>query len=79
MTDIEPKEPREAGVDESRPDLAEIESAELLANHARGRLQKEGFQESQIENWAQAYIREHGPGDVEDFVGWVAHQERTGS
>lgn len=77
MSEVEPEEPREAGVDESRPELAEIESAELLANHARSRLESQGFEQSQIENWAQAYVREHGPGDVEDFISWVAQQERT--
>lgn len=77
MSEAEPKEPREAGVDEARPGLPEIESAELLANHARARLEKEGFEQSQIENWAQAYVREHGPGDVEKFISWVAQQERT--
>lgn len=77
MSEVQPEEPREAGVDESRPQLAEIESAELLANHARSRLESQGFEQSQIENWAQAYVREEGPGDVEDFVAWVDKQLHT--
>lgn len=77
MSEPRPAEPSEAGVDESRPDLAEIEAAELLANHARQRLESDGFEESQIENWAQAYVREKGPGDVDGFVRWVGEQQRS--
>lgn len=76
--DLEPEEPREAGVSEAEPDVSHVEAARLLADQARGRLGAQGFDREQIRTWAEAYARERGSGDVDDFVAWIARQEGTG-
>lgn len=74
---LEPEEPHEAGVSEAEPDVSHVEAARLLADQARGRLRDQGFDEEEIRKWAEAYSRERESGDVDDFVEWIAQQERT--
>jgi len=76
--DLEPEEPNEAGVSEAEPDVSHIEAARLLADQAKERLEAQGFDQEKIRKWAEAYTRERESGDVDDFVEWIAHQERTG-
>lgn len=75
---LEPEEPNEAGVSEAEPDVSHIEAARLLADQAKERLEAQGFDQEEIRKWAEAYTRERESGDVDDFVEWIAHQERTG-
>ncbi len=75
MSDPEPKDPREAGVPESEPPLAEIEGARELASDARDRLESKGFTYDQIRRWADTYVTEKGSGDVEAFIAWIDEQE----
>ncbi|HVL52433.1 MAG TPA: hypothetical protein VM754_13150 [Actinomycetota bacterium] len=76
MADLEPQYPEEAGVDDSTPDLAQIEGAQLLATDAKPRLKEQGFTDQQIDEWTDAYVREVGAGSVEGFIKWVAeHQD----
>lgn len=75
MTELEPQKPQEAGVDPSTPALTQIEGARLLATHARPRLQAEDFTDRQIDEWADAFVREVGAGDVDGFIKWVADQQ----
>jgi hypothetical protein len=72
-----PHRPREVGVRERTPDLAQIEGAHLLANEARPFLSECGFDDDQILKWAEAYITEEGSGDVESFVCWIHRCEET--
>lgn len=73
--DLEPERPRSAGVEEGAPPRAYIEGARLLANDAFPRLAAQGFTRRQVRLWAEAYLSERSPGDVDDFVGWIAEQE----
>lgn len=66
-----PHRPREVGVDEEVPDLAQIEGAHLLANAAREFLSGCGFDDRQILAWSESYIASQGSGDVESFVAWI--------
>lgn len=75
MAEVEPQKPQEAGVDDRPPELAQIEGARLLATDAKPRLRAEGFSDRQIEEWADAFVREVGAGDVDGFIDWVAEQE----
>lgn len=76
MAEVEPEKPQEAGVDDRPPELAQIEGARLLATDAKARLRAEGFSDRQIQEWADAFVREVGAGDVEGFIDWVAEQQQ---
>ena len=78
MAEQEPvaESPEDAGVAEEVPELGQIEGARLLANEARRRLEGDGFDDAQIVAWAETFIAEVGSGDVDEFVEWIARQER---
>jgi hypothetical protein len=58
---------------EETPDEARAESAQILANEARERLQSRGFSDTQIREWADGYVTEEGStADVEEFIDWVS-------
>ena len=65
------RDPVDADVVVEHPDLAQIEGAHLLANHARPFLTECGFTDQQILHWAETYIAKEGSGDVESFVSWI--------
>ena len=65
----------EPGTIEPTPD--EVESARLLANHTRGRLQPEGLDFETIRQLADEYIALHVGEDDDDFVRWAS--ERIGT
>lgn len=77
MDDLTPERPRAAGVPEEVPDaVTAIEGARILANEARDRLRADGFTDTQIDEWADAFIAERGSGEVEDLVAWIAEREQ---
>jgi hypothetical protein len=63
-------------VAEEVPELPQIEGARLLGNDARERLRGDGFDDQQIDAWAETFIAEVGSGTVEQFVEWIRRQER---
>ncbi|HEY3723420.1 MAG TPA: hypothetical protein VGN59_08680 [Acidimicrobiia bacterium] len=77
MPEPEPMKPADAGVTEEVPELMEIEGARTLGNEARQRLHADGFDDAQIDAWAETFIAEVGSGTVEQFVAWIAAQERS--
>jgi hypothetical protein len=64
----------EPGTIEPTPD--EVESARLLANHTRDRLEAEGLDYETIRQLADEYIALHIGEDDDDFVRWAS--ERIG-
>jgi hypothetical protein len=66
-----PHRPSDVGVEETVPDLAQIEGARLLANEARPFLMGCGFDDRQVLMWAETYIASEGSGDVDTFVAWI--------
>jgi hypothetical protein len=70
-----PLDPEDVGVPEEVPDLPNIEGARLLGNEARRRLHADGFDDEQIDAWAETFIAEIGSGTVDEFVEWIARQE----
>lgn len=70
-----PKHPDETGTARQVPELAQIEGAHLLANHARPFLKGCGFTDRQILAWADTFIAKVGSGDVESFVAWIHERE----
>jgi hypothetical protein len=73
-----PVKPEEVGVAEEVPELMQIEGARTLGNDARERLHADGFDDQQIDAWAETFIAEVGSGTVDQFVAWIARQERGG-
>lgn len=71
----EPASPEEEGVDSQDPPPMQIEPAHLLANEVRERLRADGFTDEQIDSWAETFTAEHGAGDAEDLIAWIAEQE----
>jgi len=76
MPEPEPVDPEQVGVAEEVPDLPNIEGARLLGNDARERLRADGFDDEQIDAWAETFVAEVGSGTVEQFVAWIARQQR---
>ena len=65
------RDPKNAGVSDEHPDLAQLEGAHLLANAARTFLDGCGFNDDQILHWSLTYIAQQGSGDVASFVEWI--------
>ena len=78
MPEPEPTKPEDVGVAEEVPELMQIEGARTLGNDARGRLRADGFDDQQIDAWAETFIAEVSSGTVDQFVAWIARQERGG-
>jgi hypothetical protein len=78
MAEPEPVSPAEVGVPEKIPDLPQIEGARTLGNDARERLHADGFDDEQIDEWAETFIAEVSSGTVDQFVDWIRQRERTG-
>lgn len=76
MSQPEPGQPEEYGVESETPDLAQIEAARLLANDARQHLHARGFSDEQIRHWAETYVAEEGgTADLADFFDWIESRE----
>ena len=71
----EPSDPHEHGVPELEPDAMQLEPARLLANEVREELRDRGFEDDQIDHWAETYVAEQGPGDRQTFLFWVEDQQ----
>jgi hypothetical protein len=72
-----PERPSDAGVPEDAPEeLGQLEGARILANEARERLRADGFTDTEIDEWAEAYMAEGNVGEAEDLVAWISRQER---
>ena len=58
MPEPDPAKPEDVGVAEEIPDLPQIEGARTLGNDARERLHADGFDDAQIDAWAETFIAE---------------------
>ena len=76
MPEPEPAAPEDVGVAEETPELMQIEGARTLGNAARERLRADGFDDAQIDAWAETFIAEVSSGTADEFVAWIARQER---
>ena len=54
-----------------QPEAAEVESARLLANQARGELEGRGLQEDEIRRLADEFIALDRGEDLDTFVDWA--------
>jgi hypothetical protein len=75
MPEPEPLKPEDVGVAEEVPELSQIEGARLLGNDARERLHADGFDDAEIDAWAETFIAENSSGTVDEFVAWIAREE----
>ena len=62
-----------------QPQAAEVESARLLANQARGRLQARGVSDEEIRRLADEYIALDRGEDLDGFIQWAEGRGRSGS
>ena len=76
MPEPEPAKPEDVGIAEEVPELMQIEGARTLGNDARERLHADGFDDQQIDAWAETFIAEVSSGTVDQFVAWIAKEER---
>ena len=76
MPEPEPAPAEDVGVAEETPELMQIEGARTLGNDARERLHADGFDDAQIDAWAETFIAEVSSGTVDQFVAWIARQEQ---
>jgi len=60
-----------------QPEAAEVESARLLANDAKGSLKPEGFSDDKIRRLADEYIALDKGEGVREFVEWARKQARA--
>ena len=56
---------------ERQPEAAEVESARMLANQARERLNASGVDDPTIERLADRYIAEDRGEDLDAFIAWA--------
>jgi hypothetical protein len=74
--------PEDVGVDEPELGTLEIEGARLLGNDARARLRSDGFDDDEIDAWANAYyVAADGgrdEGDVDGLIAWIAKEQAEG-
>jgi hypothetical protein len=77
MPEPKPEMPEDAGIAEEVPELMAIEGARTLGNDARSRLHADGFNDAQIDAWAETFIAEKSSGSVDEFVAWIASQEAS--
>jgi hypothetical protein len=75
MPEPDPAKPQQFGIPEEVPELAQIEGARLLGNDARERLHADGFDDAEIDAWAETFIAENSSGTVDEFIAWIARQE----
>jgi len=80
MTDganfLMPGSPADFGVPTPELAIEKVEPARELGNDARAELTTAGFEDTQIDDWADAFIADQGEGSVADLVAWIGEQQR---
>jgi len=80
--DLTPDMPEDEGIEEPELRTVEIEGARLLGNEARARLRADGFDDDEIDAWANAYyVSSAGgadEGDVDGLIAWIAEEQAAG-
>ncbi len=77
--DVVPDMPADDGVSQPELRTVEIEGARLLGNEARGRLRADGFDDDEIDAWANAYyVADADEGDVDGLIAWIADEQAAG-
>jgi len=56
----------------AQPEAAEVESARLLANQARGPLRDRGMSDDQIRELADRFVAEDRGEDLDSFIDWAS-------
>ncbi len=80
--DIVPDNPTDDGVAEPELGTLEVEGARLLGNEARSRLRADGFDDDEIDAWANAYYAAprdgSDEGDVDGLIAWIHDEQAAG-
>jgi hypothetical protein len=81
MTDelaIKPGGPTDSGVPQPELPIEKIEPSRLLANEVRDRLRGAGLDDTQIDDWADAFFATHDEGGGTELLAWVAEVQSRG-
>ena len=73
--DLTPESPEAAGVAPRPQRIEDSEGERLLENEVRARLEGDGFTDSQILKWVEAYFAENHAGEADDVVAWIRRKE----
>lgn len=76
MADVQLQGAEGAGGGQATPQDSQSDTAWLLAAQAKPRLNVQGFADEEIEEWAEAYVREVGAGDMQGFIAWLVERQR---
>jgi hypothetical protein len=77
--DVVPDMPADEGLDQPELGTLEVEGARLLGNDARARLRSDGFDDDEIDAWANAYyVANADEGDVDGLIAWIAEEQAAG-
>ncbi len=68
---IRPGSPADFGVAQPELPIEKVEPSRLLANEVRGTLRASGLDDTQIDDWADAFFANHAEGDGPELVAWV--------
>ena len=74
MTDelaIKPGGPADYGVPQPELPIEKIEPSRLLANEVRDQLHSSGLDDTQIDDWADAFFAHNQEGGRTDLLAWI--------
>jgi hypothetical protein len=75
--DLNPEDPRVAGLGPVEVPIEEVEPAHLLANEARAALRRVGFTDDEIDGWAREFVARRGAGSADDLLAWIRLEENS--
>jgi hypothetical protein len=74
--DLTPESPEAAGITARTERIEDVEPERMLENEIRGRLEADGFTDSQILKWVEAFFAEHSEGEPDEVVAWIRQKEK---
>jgi hypothetical protein len=74
--ELTPESPEAAGITPRTERIENSEPERLLENEIRGRLEADGFTDSQILKWVEAFFAEHSEGEPDEVIAWIREKEK---
>jgi hypothetical protein len=76
---IRPGSPTDFGVTQPELPIEKVEPSRLLANEVRATLRSSGLDDTQIDDWADAFFVDHEEGGGHELLAWIAAQQAPAS
>ncbi len=70
--------PMRFGVAQPELPIEKVEPSRLLANEVRGTLRASGLDDTQIDDWADAFFSNHAEGGGGELLAWITEQQAGG-